>query len=98
MNPFQALRRYFANAARSTQLLAEIREGVANSANQSSQRLAEVREGVANLTDVVARRLGAEPGAGASIQLLTAIRGEVRQSHGRRRAVFTRSASRASGH
>ena len=48
MNPFSTLRQFFRNSVRSAELLAEIREGIANSADQSAQRLVEIREGIAN--------------------------------------------------
>src|SRR5260370_40661922 len=51
MKPMKTLRRFFDNPARSAQLLAEIREGVANSPNRTAQLLAEIREGIANGAD-----------------------------------------------
>jgi hypothetical protein len=64
MKPLSALRKLFGNADRSTQLLAEIREGVANMTDvisrsrpsgggqangRSEQLLLEIRDGVENL-------------------------------------------------
>jgi hypothetical protein len=59
MNPIRALRRYFESSERSAQMLAEIREGIANlgAARQSLQTLVEIREGVANGADHSGRKL-----------------------------------------
>ena len=54
MKPLRTLRRIFGNSDRSTQLLAEIREGIAN-LNQSVQLLRENGEGIANLHGAMTR-------------------------------------------
>src|SRR5579863_4083456 len=59
MNPMKTLRRFFDNSARSAQLLAEIREGVANSPNRTAQLLTEIREGIANSADHSGSKLDA---------------------------------------
>lgn len=63
MRPLAALRRLFGNSDRSTQLLAEIREGIANMTDvmnrgneRSEQLLSEIGEGIANMTNVGSQR------------------------------------------
>lgn len=44
MNPIRTLRRHFANVERSTQLLAEIREGIANLTDVTNRHLIKLIE------------------------------------------------------